>query len=592
MGGHARRGRRARRLPTAGARSSSCPTIATRRSSRRPSPAASPPSAVIRDRCTPAESPMRYRGFLRSSRTGRRASSSATARRSTHRCTDSGSSRSGTTATRCSPSRSARRARPRRGARAAGARRALRWSSPGTPARPTCERLVEIGWVERRGRGATTRPRVVLSANQAATVSARARPRPVDRMFARRARSARARDPCSCRSPAPATRPSLVCADVPAPASRVRTAAVRCRRRGRRGARVPAGAVAPPPTGRCAELRRRPGCAWRPPAASAPPTNSGGRSPACGSSCADGEHPCSRSTRGRRSSWRPAAPSPSPRAATARSCCSTAIGCCSPRSCGSARPACGGGRMPPHSPRPARRCTSSASPGHVGPALATWTPGATHRAELAARAPLRMPPTVRVAASRAKRDHARACARGARPSSATRSTCSDRSPEDDGLERAHRPRSTTARRCASPRSSRPSRSGSRPSVVARRPDNPCARRRRCGCASTIPDGMARNTLRVRVDPAPTSTCEEAHASRLRRHARRPQCRRCDDSRHPITTIVAVVTRRDAPLGRKRVLTPSPVAQAAERARPRRDQDRPTGRRGHGARSPRSRPTSG
>ncbi|QKJ19506.1 methionyl-tRNA formyltransferase [Microbacterium hominis] len=40
----------------------------------------------------------------------------------------------------------------------------------------------------------------------------------------------------------------------------------------------------------------------------------------------------------------------------------------------------------------------------------------------------------------------------------------------------------------------------------------------------------------------------------------PSLRRLASSRHEIT---AVVTRRDAPLGRKRVLTPSPTAQAAE-----------------------------
>ena len=40
----------------------------------------------------------------------------------------------------------------------------------------------------------------------------------------------------------------------------------------------------------------------------------------------------------------------------------------------------------------------------------------------------------------------------------------------------------------------------------------------------------------------------------------PSLRRLAASDHDI---VAVITRTDAPLGRKRVLTPSPVAQAAD-----------------------------
>ena len=47
-------------------------------------------------------------------------------------------------------------------------------------------------------------------------------------------------------------------------------------------------------------------------------------------------------------------------------------------------------------------------------------------------------------------------------------------------------------------------------------------------------------------------------------------------------IVAVVTRRDAPLGRKRVLTPSPVAAAAEELGIDDDPDRPAGCRCHRA----------
>ena len=42
----------------------------------------------------------------------------------------------------------------------------------------------------------------------------------------------------------------------------------------------------------------------------------------------------------------------------------------------------------------------------------------------------------------------------------------------------------------------------------------------------------------------------------------PPCRRCGVLAASDHDIAAVVTRRDAPLGRKRVLTPSPVAAAA------------------------------
>ena len=71
--------------------------------------------------------------------------------------------------------------------------------------------------------------------------------------------------------------------------------------------------------------------------------------------------------------------------------------------------------------------------------------------------------------------------------------------------------------------------------------------------------------------------EPSHAHRLRRHPgrRRPVPARRSRPRHEI---VAVVTREDAPLGRKRVLTPSPVAEAAERLGLPVDQGEPARRR--------------
>ena len=104
------------------------------------------------------------------------------------------------------------------------------------------------------------------------------------------------------------------------------------------------------------------------------------------------------------------------------------------RICGSGRPACAGGPTPPLWPHPVRPFTSSASAEPIARALATWTQPAYARAELAERAPLRMPP------DRARRRRSRATRAAVEPSlarcatpcpSSTRRRSSDPCRSDD-----------------------------------------------------------------------------------------------------------------------------------------------------------------
>ena len=483
--------RRCARSRQDAARSSWSPITATRRSSRPRWPAARPPmpsSATTRGR-------PRRRGTPHSCACSRpcRASSSAIAPRSTRRCTHPGSSRSGTTAIRCSPSRSApacTRATPRSSGRSSTG---ARWSSPATPARPTSSASSRLGLGARGVRRAPCIARASCSARRKEGESRGAR--------VPSAAFAAAREALKTRTRARAGRPARV-----RPGARVRRLphagplrALRrsaARRAARRGARVrlvrPAGhRLGVPATARSARVRMASSGSER-------TADELGRAfPGIRIIVADGEHPV---TAGRRP---PGARRRDPRrradrrrADTAPSSCSTAIGCCWPTTCASASPACGGGRTRPRSAAPGAPVHLVGVTGAVARALATWTQPAYARAELADRAPLRMPPTVRVAAlegdraRRRRRARARCvkrCPRSTTRRSSARSTAM-REPAAlvrfdyaHGRARRREPARLDRRRCAA-RAQTPRRPGAEP----RAPPRP----RLAG---------ARNTLRVRVD---------------------------------------------------------------------------------------------
>ena len=414
--------------PAGAARSSSCPTIATARSSRPRSPAASPPTPSCATtpsravagalRRVPAHARGRAVHRHRQPLGGVRAGRRPRPRRAVGRRRPA--------ARRAAQPRACTRATPRCCGRSSTAAPSC---SPGTRAPPMSSGSSRSGWVREVPAARRAQPARRAQRDPRGRVARRAR---AVRGLRRRARGARRRAGARAGRAARAT-PRSWCAPSAGTPPAARTAAGRCTPRARAPCPSAPGAVAPRTPGR-ARTARRPACAW-PPSGSERTADELGRAfPGTRVDRRRRRPPGHRtSTRARRSSSRRAAPSRSPSAAIARSSCSTAIGCCSPTTCASASRACGGGRTPPPSPHPARPCTSSASRGAVARALATWTQAAYARAELADRAPLRMPPTVRVAAlegasarrrrrpRRAARGGARARRRGrARPARARR----------------------------------------------------------------------------------------------------------------------------------------------------------------------------
>ena len=295
------------------------------------------------------------------------------------------------------------------------------------------------------------------------------------------------------------------------------------------------------------------------PAASAPPTSSGGLPGRARDRRRRRPSGHRASMPGPRSSSRPGAPSRSPTAATAPSSCSTATGCCWPNRCASASRACAGGRTPPPSRRPARRCTSWASTGagrararHVDPArLRARRTRRPRAAADAARLPRR---ARRGDAGRGRPAPSRPSARPCPRSPPRR--CSGRSRRGAGPDVPHARalvRFDYASGSAVTASLRVlGRRGG--AAVPPRGEGPHAaeytqsagRRRRPGTVRSVRRGDRGGVVRLIFAGTPEPAV--------------PSLRVLAASDHDIA---AVVTRPDAPLGRKRVLTPSPVAAAAE-----------------------------
>ena len=313
--------RHSRSIPSRGGgpRSSSFPTTATARRSRRRWPVASrsPRSSATTPRsphppgtrriCGPSPKPP--------------ASSSGTARPSTPRRVTSGSWRSGTTATRSSESRSHRACTPGTPRSCARSSRAVPSSSPGTP-----ERRTSSVWSRSGGYGICRRDaasgRGWSSARRArGSPAERASPPPHTPPPGRRSRTG----PSWSRSPDRDTRRSSC-----APSAGIRrgaaTARDRCTRAVPERSRCARGAGAAPTPGD-APIATRIGCGWPPPAAKGPPTNSVVLFPEPGSSSPTATIRSCGWTTGPHSSSRPAAENRSPGAATAPSSCSTEIGC-------------------------------------------------------------------------------------------------------------------------------------------------------------------------------------------------------------------------------------------------------------------------
>ena len=175
------------------------------------------------------------------------------------------------------------------------------------------------------------------------------------------------------------------------------------------------------------------------------------------------------------------------------------------------------------------------------------------RAELADRRALRFPPAVRIATLQGAPDAVDEALR--RLPAERRAGSASREPRD---ARARSSASTTRTAPRSPRPARARSSGRRRHGASRSRAPRAAGASRCRCApgSTIPS-RSRNDRRPRADRIGACTT----AARLRRQPRRrrPASRASSPAPHEI---VAVVTREDAPLGRKRVLTPTPVADVA------------------------------
>ena len=156
-----------------------------------------------------------------------------------------------------------------------------------------------------------------------------------------------------------------------------------------------------------------------------------------------------------------------------------------------------------------------------------------------------------------------------------------------GRRRARRAarRGARTRRRGDPRTGRPPMRASRALVrfdyalgLRRRREPARARSSPRRCAPARRQGRARPARAIHSEfgsMCPISTCEEAMRLVFAGTPEAGSAVAARGSRHPITTIVAVVTRRDAPLGRKRVLTPSPVAAAADELGTR-DRSAPTG----------------
>ena len=456
----------------------------------------------------------------------------------------SASSRSGTTAIRCSPSRSARActpAMPRSSVRSSTAGARVRRPHAHHRRRAACRTRVGPR-APRRAAGEPAR-----RAQRHARGGVARRPRAL-RGIRRRARGARD-GPVLVQVARPGYAPVLVCADCRHPARCPHCGGPLHAARPGRGARVrlvrPRGAGLDVPG-----LLVRRACAWRRRAASAPPTNWAARSPASASSSPTATHPVTQvdarpalvvATRGAE----PIADGRLPR----RRSCSTATGCCSADDL----------RIGESCLRWWSNAAALAAPGapvHLvgvaGPvarALATWTQPAYARAELADRTPLRMPPTVRVAALEGERRAVDAALDALRDAVPALDDDAVLGPVDrDGAVARARALRLRAR-------ARRSTESLRASVVSRGPQD-------AGRTARDAPAAPRNTLRVRVDRARPRSVR--NAMRLvfagTPEPAVPSLRRLAASDHEIA---AVVTRRDAPLGRKRVLTPSPVAASAD-----------------------------
>src|SRR5690606_4719715 len=185
--------------------------------------------------------------------------------------------------------------------------------------------------------------------------------------------------------------------------------------------------------------------------------------------------------------------------------------------------------------------------GPVARALATWNQAGYARSELAARAPLLMPPTVRVAAVTGAPqavERALSDVRTAVPTLPPAAVLGPVRLEDD-------PATMRALVRFEYGEGRPATEALRAAVVRE------ALRGGRGRGG----GRTRNTLRVRVDvPDPELRGDPVRLGLAgTADAAVPPLRRLAASAHEIAL---VVTRPDAPVGRRRVMTPSPVAQAA------------------------------
>ena len=373
--------------------------------------------------------------------------------------------------------------------------RAARCCSPGTPAPPTSSASSSSAGCTRCPRPRRVSPRVVLSATQRGRVARRAR---AVRGVRRRARSAAPTAPCSCRSPRPGYAPVARLRGLPARPHAARTAAGRCTPRGAGRSRCAPGAGARRTAWACphcasTQLRMASSGSER-------TADELGRAfPGIRVIVADGEHPVAERRRAPALVIATRGAEPVAAGGYRAVSCSTATGCCRPTTCASASRACAGGRTPPRWPRPARPCTSSASTGAVARALATWTQPAYARAELADRAPLRMPPD----------------RRGSRPSRAAAAAVETASPR-------------CARRCP-PRRRRGARAGrssrrlppsARALVRFDYAHGPPGRRDACAPRSSPTRCTRGRTAKTRARPVParihsefgstcpTSTCEE------------------------------------------------------------------------------------
>ncbi len=444
----------------------------------------------------------------------RRASSWAIGRPSMRPCTRSDSSPSGTTVTRCWPNPSVPGCTPATPPSSGRSWTRAPSSSPGTRAPPTWS-------ASSPSAGCATSPR--LAARHRASCSAPRRRASRGAPECRRRRSPRPVRPsapglCSCRWRGRAT-PRCWCAPIAAPPPAVRTAVVRCTRRG-------AGAV---PTcgwcGRQATTWACPKCASErvrmASSGSERTADELGRAfPGIRIIVADGEHPVME--------------------VDARPALVVATRGAEPIADGGYRAVVlldGDRMLQADDLRIGESClrwwsnaAALAAPGApvhlvgvtgaVARALATWTQPAYARAELADRAPLRMPPTVRVAALE-----------GSLPSvEAALATLREAVPSLDA-EAILGPVATDA---GSPRSG----------AVRLRPRSPGDREparldRRRGAARTQEPQDARSDPRAinseSGSTCPILICEERHAPRLRRHARRRSARRCACSRRPSTT---------------------------------------------------------